>query len=96
MLKLPFAKKERSSKIAGSYDGLFISLVQPPSKYYYGEETTRLDGKTPILICGCLNGGCWDFICKIKVTDKKVIWRNFEQIHRKNWNYDELGVFTFD
>jgi hypothetical protein len=95
-VELPFAKKEGSPKIAGSYDGLFISGVRPPSEYFYGKETTRLDGKTQILICSCLIAGCWDFICKIDVTSKKVIWKNFEQVHRKNWNYEGLGIFEFD
>lgn len=94
--ELPIAKKEGSKSIAGSYSGLFISLVRPPSRYLYGEESTRLDKKTPILICTCLNGGCWDLVANIESTNKEIIWKDFEQIHRKNWNYDELGIFSFD
>ena len=71
-------------------------MVRPPSNYFYGTEAKGLDGKTPILICECLWGGCWDFVCEIEITNKKVSWENFEQVHRKNWNYDELGVFIFD
>lgn len=94
--ELPFAKKEGSKKIAGSYSGLFASSVKPPSRYLYGEELGRLNKKTPILICTCLFGGGWDFIADIELTEEVVIWKNFEQPYRKNWNYAELGVFTFD
>ena len=95
-VELPFAKKEGSSKIAGAYDGLPISQVRPPSKYYYGGESQRLDRKIVLLICDCLCGGCWDFVAQIDVNSEKITWKNFEQIHRKNWSYDELGIFTFD
>ncbi len=95
-VELLFAKKEGSPMIAGGYDGLPISMVRPPSKYYYGEGSHRTDEKTAILICDCLCEGCWDFVVKIEVTNKKIIWKGFEQIHRTNWNYDELGIFEFD
>lgn len=96
-IELPLAKKEGSSKIAGAYDGLPISLVRPPSEYYNGKEKSqRLDGKIPLLVCDCLCAGCWDFVAEIEMNDAKIIWRNFEQIHRKNWNYDELGIIAFD
>lgn len=94
-IEILFAKMEGSSKIAGAYAGLPISLVLPPSKYY-GEEAQRNDEKTPILICECLCGGCWDLVAEIEVKDRKIIWKNFEQIHRKNWSYDDLRCFEFD
>jgi len=94
--ELPLAKKEGSPSISGAYDGIPISILRPPSKYLYGEEPERLSKKIPILICTCLNGGCWDFVAEIETTEKEIIWKNFEQIHRKNWNYDELGIFSFD
>jgi hypothetical protein len=96
VIELPFAKKEGSPTIAGAYSGIAISLGRPPSRHYYGEETDRDDGKTELLFCECLCDGCWDFVAGIEVTNKKVIWKDFEQIHRKNWKYDELGVFLFD
>ena len=95
-IELSFAKKEGSSKIAGGYAGLPISLVRSPSVYFYGGETQRTDGKTVLLICECLCGGCWDFVAEIEVKERKIIWKNFEQIHRRNWSYTELGIFEFD
>ncbi|MEP7037866.1 MAG: hypothetical protein ABI891_05950 [Acidobacteriota bacterium] len=95
-IELPFCKKEGTLKIAGKYGGLPISLVRLPSKHYYGEESQRTDGKSKILICDCLCAGCWDFVAKIEMTNKKIIWKDFEQIHRVNWNYDELGSLEFD
>lgn len=95
-IELPFAKKEGSPRIIGSYDGLPIAMVRPPSKYYYGEDCHRTDEKTTILNCECLCEGCWDFVVNIEVNENKVIWKNFEQIHRTNWNYEELGIFEFD
>lgn len=94
--ELPLAKKEGSPSIAGAYDGIPISMVRSPSKYYYGEDSHRTDKKTTILICTCLNGGCWDFVAEIKTTEKEIVWKNFEQVHRRNWNYDELGILSFD
>ena len=96
-IELLLAKKEGSSKIAGAYDGLPISMVRPPSKYYYGKEKIhRTDGKIPLLVCNCLSAGCWDFVAEPETNNEKVVWKNFEQIHRRNWNYDELGVCTFE
>lgn len=95
-IELPLAKKEGSPSIAGAYDGIPISTVRPPSKYFYGEESERLNKKIPILICTCLNGGCWDFVAEIESIDKKIVWKNFEQIHRRNWNYEQLGRFEFN
>ncbi len=95
-VEMPFCKKEGTLEIAGNYSGLPISLVRPPLKLYYGEQSRRTDGKITLLICDCLSAGCWDFVAEIESTDQKVIWKNFEQIHRRNWNYDELGSFEFD
>jgi hypothetical protein len=95
-IELPFCKKAKTENIAGAYDGLPISMVRPPSKHYYGEDSHRTDEKTTILICECLCEGCWDFVAKIETNKGNIIWKNFEQIHRSNWNYDELGIFEFD
>lgn len=94
--ELPFAKEEGSPEIAVAYSGLPITMVRPPSRYYYGKDNRKLNEKTPILICDCLWDGCWDVVVDIELIDKKIIWKNFEQIHRENWNYSELGAFSFD
>lgn len=96
-IELPFARKEGCPEIAGAYDGISISCDFFSSGYYSGEnKIQQSDAKTPLLLCDCSCAGCWDFVAKIVKTNKKIIWKNFEQVHRENWNYDELGILEFD
>ncbi len=93
----PFAKKEGYLKLAGGYDGIPLNYVKSPKNYYLGlDQDQWLDGKTALLDCHCLCVGCWSFVAKIEVDKNKVIWKDFEQIHRENWNYVGLDKFIFD
>jgi hypothetical protein len=96
-VELPFAKKEGSPRIAGTYDGLPNSIVFLPSKHFLGEPKAMYfyDGKTSILECECGCEGCWPFLVKIEVDENNVRWSGFEQPHRAEWKYDALGEFVF-
>ena len=45
---------------------------------------------------------CWPLVCRIEVDDSVVVWRDFEQVHRRPghpsgaWTYEGIGPFTFD
>ena len=96
--ELPFAKKEGNPKIAGAYNGIPKGVVKLPSQHLLGEpeQLYSYDGKSSVLECECGEPGCWSFITKIAVDEKRISWSNFEQIHRPNWKYDLIGEFTFD
>jgi hypothetical protein len=96
-IELPFAKKEGHPEIAGAYGGIYFSESTSPTEYFLGQiETEENKGKTLLLLCDCSFEGCWDFLAKIIVHRSTVKWNDFEQIHRENWDYSGLGVFTFN
>lgn len=98
-VELPFAKKEGSPSIAGGYDGIPKNLALFPSRHLLGEPNDLYlyrDGKVAVLECECGCPGCWSFVIKIQLNENKVQWGEFEQIHRQQWKYDSLGIFTFD
>ena len=53
------------------------------------------NGKSLLLTCKCGFEGCWDLEAKVILTDELVVWKDFENSHRENWPYHELGVFHF-
>jgi len=97
-VELPFAKSEGSPSIAGAYDGVPKDIVKLPSEHLLGKPKRRYsyEGKSSVLECNCGESGCWSFITKVEVDEKKVRWSNFEQIHRPNWKYEAIGEFIFD
>ena len=93
----PFSEKEGHLELAGGYDGIPKSHINSVKDYYLGvNQDEWLEGKTAILDCPCLCVGCWSFVAKIETERKKVIWKEFEQIHRNNWDYSSLDSFIFD
>lgn len=93
----PFAIKENSKSIAGSYEGI------PPEDLYRNltSESLYEDNKIAILECECGCEGCWDFLTEIKEDEHKIIWTNFENHHRGRkshnfWDYSTFKDLTFD
>lgn len=97
-IELPFAKKEGTPRIAGAYNGISKDVVKLPSQHLFGEpkQLYSYDGKSSVLECECGEPGCWSFITKIVVDEKRICWSSFEQIHRPTWKYDSISEFTFD
>ncbi len=99
--ELSFALREGHPDAAGDYVGLPPKDVFLPSPRLLGEPTTYYDhdsseGKIAVLGCGCGDVGCWPFRVKIEMQKDVVIWGGFEQPHRPDWSYDEMGSFEFD
>ena len=76
----PMAKKEGSPSIAGDYNA--IPLPENYKEYYLGNDTP----KTMVLGCDCGIASCWPLMLKIESQDEKIIWKDFEQVHRNNWD----------
>lgn len=96
-IEFQYAEKEGYPQIAGAYGGIYVSESISPTEYFFGKiETEENNGKTLILLCDCSFEGCWDFLTKIEVSESTVKWSDFEQIHRANWDYSKLGIFTFE
>lgn len=95
--ELPFAKREGHLELAGDYKGVPINYIESVSDYYLGlKQEQWLDGKTVILDCPCLCVGCWSFVTKINIDGNSIVWTEFEQICRDNWDYSKFDDFTFD
>jgi hypothetical protein len=96
-VEAPYAEQEGSPDLAGQYGSLSVRTTFFPSRHLLGEPRPLLQHgeKTAVLICTCGCEGCWDFACKITVTEQTVTWSEFELVHR-NWDYSTLGQFIFD
>ena len=92
----PFAKKEGHLELAGGYKGIPKSHINSLSDYYLGViQAEGFENKTAILDCPCLCVGCWSFVAKIETEKKKVLWKEFEQIHRNSWGLFQFRQFYF-
>ncbi|MFD0864044.1 hypothetical protein ACFQ1M_17645 [Sungkyunkwania multivorans] len=96
----PFATKEGSPSIAGQYEGLSPTTLHK-NLLNLTDNSNSKDNKSDILDCDCGVWGCWAFMTKIEIIDEKVIWTDFEQLHRgkeshTHWDYSQFGPFEFD
>lgn len=100
-LEAPFAHAEGMPDIAGSYEGLPLSAVAPPSPHFLGfphPEYAADDGadRVAILVCReCGTSGCWPFELRITVSDDTVRWSDYRQPHRRAWRYETLPPLCF-
>lgn len=78
--------------IAGAYDGIRPDLLL--HELTNGSIQDKI--KSKILECECGSDGCWTLLMSVTEKDKFVSWGNFEQIHRDNWDYSEMGEFVFE
>jgi hypothetical protein len=85
-------------KIAGSYIGLYANEVFWPSQRMLGGSDYCWQGENIVglLQCSCGEEGCWSFTAKIQINDHVVIWSDFGNNHREDWDYSALGFFSFD
>lgn len=75
---------------AGGYAGL------SPSSFDLRPEPTTEPARVWLLGCDCGEAGCWPLTASVQVVDDVVVWSDFEQPHRPNWDYDGFGPFRFD
>ncbi|WP_434035701.1 hypothetical protein [Formosa sp. 4Alg 33] len=96
----PLAKKEGSPNIAGQYEGLNPTTLYK-NLLNLEDSSNSEDNKSDILDCECGVWGCWSFMTKVEVVNAKIIWTDFEQLHRGKeshnyWDYSQFGPFVFD
>ena len=59
------------------------------------------DNEPALMICSCLEEGCWPLLVTITETDTSVKWSNFHNHHRSEgkanvWNYSCFPTFEFE
>ena len=90
---------------AGRYSELPAKYYLPPSRHFWGEDAGEgWDGKSELLTCGdCGEVGCWPLVARIVAERDRIIWSEFEQPHRSEWEFGEtawrytgLGPFIFE
>jgi hypothetical protein len=97
-----YAEAEGHPQIAGGYAGLDPRQLDGPiSAHFLGGPGSHLacgpPEKTVLLICTCGEPGCWPLMASIEVRPDEVVWREFEQPHRRGrWSYESFGPFVFD
>jgi len=101
--EMAFVKCKGDEIIAGNYSGL--SAAHTPSGRFFGEcdnDYGEHEEKVALLGCKCGIEACWPFAVKIIITDKSVIWTDFEQPHRSRqsaggfWDYSGFAPLEFD
>lgn len=78
--------------IAGSYDGYRPDLLLNELNKGLHQDTY----KTKILECECGVDGCWSLLMKVSKTENTIVWSNFNQPLRDNWDYSSLPSFEFN
>jgi hypothetical protein len=98
-IEAPIAAKAGQPDLAGKYGYLNAADVVYPSSHLLGQAKRPLlayGEKVSVLECECGCEGCWPLLVRITVTDKEVIWSDFQQPHRDNWVYPAGLQFVFD
>ena len=49
-----------------------------------------------ILGCPCLEEDCWPLRCSVERQEDYIIWYDFYQPHKKQWDYSGFGPFAFE
>jgi hypothetical protein len=98
-IELPIATRNHEADLAGKYQYLAFDDIAYPSRQLLGQALRPLlqyHDKVSLLECDCGCEGCWPLLAKITVNESTVVWSDFEQPHRKNWNYPIEFRFEFD
>jgi hypothetical protein len=102
VVERPFAAREGHPEIAGGYRGLPGSVALGPGSVLLGSCATDRaalyldEGQLTVLCCECGERGCWPLTARLEVDSDLVVWRDFEQPHRFEWDLSALGPFVFD
>ena len=99
--ELPSARADEEEEIAGNYIGLVAGYtrIDLAGQFLGGQGTPMFTGseeKTALLGCGCGEVGCSPLMARVTVTDETVVWDDFEQPTRPDWDYGGFGPFRFD
>ena len=84
--------------------GGYVGII--PAHFNFGDLTryyeARADGQWPapehgwLLGCECGEVGCWPLTARIAVSVDEVVWSDFAQEHRPDWDYTGFGPFVFE
>lgn len=93
-------EEQRGYSPAGEYDGIVPEHFNfgDLALYYLGIEANQWPkpGEAWLLGCECGEAGCWPLAARITIESSLVVWSNFKQPHRPQWDYASFGSFTFD
>jgi hypothetical protein len=98
-IEAPIAAATGEPDLAGKYDYLNAIDIVYPSRQLLGQPVRALldyGAKVSILECDCGCEGCWPLLVRAEANEKTVIWREFEQPHRKEWRYPDQLRLVFD
>jgi len=86
-------EKPYDKKIAGNYE---FQSAEWLYKQLVGEcVNDEVDG-VALLTCTCGYDGCWSFCVIVSEENDAVIWRDFHNGHREDWDYSALGEIYFE
>lgn len=103
--ELPIATAEGKPSLAGTYIGLDVNTVAPPSRHFLGApswEIYRYGERLQVLGCECGDPGCWPLVCRIQLRNDQIEWSDFCQAQRSGhnslpeWSYADFGPFVFN
>jgi hypothetical protein len=78
-------------KIAGSYWWLGAKALIRYLESLRSKEGQRIS----LLGCSCGDEDCWPLECTFCRQDDFIIWKDFLQPYRRNWDYSGFGPFAF-
>jgi hypothetical protein len=87
---------------AGAYGGIIPQWFDYGSLEGYFLAEHKLDsfwaalGGEYVLGCECGEVGCWPLMCRITVVGDDIVWDQFKQPHRQDWDYSQFGPFVFE
>lgn len=71
------------------------AYVNDAPEWQYKKLSRIPDEEVTIFDCDC-GSDCWPIYADISVVGNKVIWSNFRNPWRPEWDYSKLGPFEFD
>ena len=94
-------EKSKHYEPAGGYGGIVPEYFRygPLRQYFLGQSKDdywRENGGIYVLGCDCGEVGCWPLVCKSTSNEDLVIWSEFKQPHRTEWDYSNFGPFQFE
>jgi hypothetical protein len=96
--ELDDARADGRPDLAGAYANLIsLDRICWPSRHFLDEPVLVWfdDGDTVVAGCTCGDYGCWPLCVQVEVTPEHVVWRDFRNGHRQNWDLSALGPFVF-
>jgi len=62
---------------------------------YLEDDDFDYNHRLSLLSYTCLDEDCWPLVCSMEKRDDYIIWHEFFQPHRRQWDYSGFGPFGF-